>query len=83
MIFVYSGDFLCEAEQDQFEQTRVIMGLHNDMLHYPLAQHEELIIPETILSFSAKGSKNCPKVFTDASAITFAEENIKTTLVRY
>lgn len=63
MIFVYSGDFLCEAEQDQFEQTRVIMGLHSDMLHYPLAQHEELIIPETILSFSAKGLEELSQSF--------------------
>ena len=55
MVFVYSGNFMFEAEKDQFEQTRVIMGLHSDILHYPLKQGETLVIPETILSFSNKG----------------------------
>lgn len=36
MVFVYSGSFLCEAEKDQFEQTRVLMGLQSDLFHYPL-----------------------------------------------
>lgn len=55
MIFVYSGNFLCEAEKDQFEQTRVIMGLQSDLFHYPLKQDEELVIPETILGYSNQG----------------------------
>ncbi len=55
MVFVYSGNFMFEAEKDQFEQTRVLMGLHSDILHYPLKQGETLVIPETILSFSNKG----------------------------
>lgn len=55
MVFVYSGNFMCEAEKDQFEQTRVLMGLHSDLLHYPLGEGESLVIPETILSFTDKG----------------------------
>lgn len=55
MVFVYSGNFLCEAEKDQYEQTRVMMGLQSDYFHYPLEQGETLVIPETILSFSDKG----------------------------
>ena len=31
MVFVYSGNFLCEAEKDQFDQTRVLMGLQSDL----------------------------------------------------
>ena len=55
MLFVYSGNFLCEAEKDQFGQTRVLMGLQSDLFHYPLSENEALIVPETILSFSGSG----------------------------
>lgn len=55
MLFVYSGNFMCEAEKDQFDQIRVLMGLQSDLFHYPLAKNESLIIPETILSYSDKG----------------------------
>ncbi len=55
MIFVYSGNFLCEAEKDQYDQTRVIMGLHSDLFHYPLEPGETLVVPETILGYTEKG----------------------------
>ena len=55
MVFVYSGNFQCEAEKDQYGQTRVMMGLQDELFHYPLNQGEELIIPETILSCSKEG----------------------------
>ncbi len=55
MVFVYSGNFMCEAENDQFGQTRIIMGMHRDLFHYPLVKGQELIIPETILSYSDQG----------------------------
>lgn len=55
LVFVYSGNFLCEAERDQYDQTRILMGLSRDLLHYPLEQGEKLVIPETILSYSDKG----------------------------
>lgn len=55
MVFVYSGNFLCEAELDQYNQTRVIMGLQSDLLHYPLEAGEMLTVPETILCYSDHG----------------------------
>lgn len=55
MVFVYSGNFLCEAERDQYNQTRVIMGLQSDLLHYPLEAGEMLTVPETILCYSDQG----------------------------
>lgn len=55
MVFVYSGNFMCEAEQDQYNQTRVMMGLQSDLFHYPLAPGETLAVPETILCYSDKG----------------------------
>ena len=55
MVFVYSGNFLCEAERDQYDQTRVLMGLQSDLFHYPLAKAEKLAVPETILCYSDRG----------------------------
>ena len=55
MVFVYSGNFLCEAEKDQYNQTRVIMGMQSDLLHYPLEAEEMLTVPETILCYSDQG----------------------------
>ncbi len=55
MLFVYSGSFMCEAEKDQFGQTRVLMGLQSDLFYYPLSENEALTVPETVLSFSSNG----------------------------
>ena len=55
LVFVYSGNFMCEAEKDQYGQTRVVMGLQSDLFHYPLNKDESLIVPETILCYSAQG----------------------------
>ena len=55
MVFVYSGNFLCETEKDQFDQTRVMMGLQSDLFHYPLEPEESFTVPETILCYSHKG----------------------------
>ncbi|MDE6203700.1 MAG: alpha-galactosidase, partial [Lachnospiraceae bacterium] len=40
---------------DQYNQRRVMMGLQSDFFHYPLEKGEELVIPETILSYSGEG----------------------------
>ena len=55
MVFVYSGGFQFEAEKDQYEQTRTIMGLQEDLFHYPLETGETLTVPETILCYSDSG----------------------------
>ncbi|MDE7273313.1 MAG: alpha-galactosidase [Lachnospiraceae bacterium] len=63
MVFVYSGNFMCEAEKDQYGQTRVLMGLHSDLFHYPLGKGEMLVIPETILTYSAQGFGNLSRKY--------------------
>ena len=55
MLFLYSGNFLCEAEKDQYDQTRFLMGLGTEQFDYPLAPGGEFVVPETVLSYSAKG----------------------------
>lgn len=55
MLFVYSGNFLCEVEKDQVNQTRMLMGLNDEIFSYPLGIKEEFTVPEVILSYSRNG----------------------------
>ncbi len=55
MSFVYSGGFLGEAEKDQYNQTRVLLGLTDEMFSYPLDKGEVFYVPETVLSCSYRG----------------------------
>lgn len=55
MLFVYSGNFLCEAEKDQINQTRLLMGLNDDLFSYSLDAGGEFTVPEVIMSYSSNG----------------------------
>lgn len=67
MVFAYSGSFVGEAEKDQFNQTRAMIGMGGEMFRYPLNPGEEFTVPETVLTFSASGfhrlSQNYHKCF--------------------
>lgn len=67
MVFVYSGNFECEIEKDQFNQIRAIMGLSEAFFSYPLDQGETFVIPETVLTYSDQGfgrlSRNLHRCF--------------------
>lgn len=47
--------FQAEVEQDQFNQTRMIMGLQEEMFSYPLDVQDVLDAPEVIMTFSKNG----------------------------
>lgn len=55
MLMVYSGNFSCEAERDQYNQTRLLMGLNDELFSYPLAAGDTFTVPEVILSYSQNG----------------------------
>ncbi|MBQ7221713.1 MAG: alpha-galactosidase [Synergistaceae bacterium] len=55
MQFVYSGGFEATAELEQFDQTRLTMGLAQEKFAYPLKTGEEICGPEVIMSFSSEG----------------------------
>ena len=55
MLFVYSGNFLVEAEKDQYDQTRIQMGLTDELFAYSLEAGAEFTAPEGILSYTNKG----------------------------
>ena len=48
MSFVYSGAFKAEAETDQYGQTRMSMGLQDEMFSYELKPGEIFFGPEVI-----------------------------------
>ena len=55
MQFVYSGGFKAEAGLDQYNQTRIQMGLAEEKFAYPLMPGKSLTAPEVIMSFSDTG----------------------------
>jgi alpha-galactosidase len=58
MSLLYSGNFKCEVEVDQFNQTRVILGLQDEMFEYDLKKEEVLYTPEVAYVYSGNGLAN-------------------------
>ena len=52
---VYSGSFLAEAEVNQYEKTRVVMGINPYDFSWHLETGEEFQAPEVIMSYSSTG----------------------------
>lgn len=63
--FVYSGSFICEAETDQVEATRLLMGIHQDQFRFELAKAEDLYLPEVICVYSNKGFESLSHKYHD------------------
>ena len=55
MQFVYSGGFNAIAERDQYDQTRVQMGLMDELFSYPVDPGKSFALPEVIMSYSRSG----------------------------
>ena len=55
MHFVYSGNFKAEAEMDQFDQTRILMGLGDEQFSYPVEVGDDFYAPEVMMCFSGEG----------------------------
>ena len=55
MQFVYSGGFSGCAGMDQYDQTRMQLGLMTERFSYPLAPGETFTAPEVIMSYSSQG----------------------------
>lgn len=53
--FLYSGSFQGEAGMDQYNQTRVLLGLQEEQFSYPLLPGEKFLVPETVLTYSRNG----------------------------
>ncbi len=65
--FVYSGSFKGEVEKDQYNQTRALLGLTDELFSYPLERGETFYVPEVVLTYTNQGlsrlSHNLHKCF--------------------
>ncbi len=63
--FVYSGNFLAQAELDQFNKVRAVMGIHPDGFSWHLEPGESFQAPETVLVCSNQGLGGMSRTFHD------------------
>ncbi|WP_066372496.1 alpha-galactosidase [Neobacillus fumarioli] len=61
--FVYSGNFLAQAEVDQFKNTRVTMGINPFDFNWKLEPGEEFQTPEVVMVYSADGLGDMSRTF--------------------
>ena len=60
MSFVYSGNFLAQAEVDQFDAVRAVMGIHPEGFGWYLEPGERFQTPEAVLVCSGSGLGGLP-----------------------
>ena len=60
---LYSGNFLAEAEKDQFNQTRVLMGIHPGNFSWKLEPGESFWTPEVMMAFSDGGFEKLSHIY--------------------
>lgn len=65
MNFVYSGNFLAQAERNQFDCVRMTMGIRGDEFCWNLKPGESFQTPETVLVYSDEGLGRMSRSFHD------------------
>ena len=69
---VYSGNFLAEAEVDEFETTRLRIGINPEGFSWQLDPSAEFCTPEAVLTYSESGigtlSDTCHSLYRDRLA---------------
>ncbi len=65
MHFVYSGNFKVQAQTDQFDQVRMVMGIHPEGFEWKLDPEEAFQAPEVVLTYSNQGLGGMTRAFHD------------------
>ena len=52
---MYSGSFTAEAELDQYDQLRLVMGINDSMFSYPVGPGEDFDTPAVLMTYSGSG----------------------------
>ena len=60
---VYSGDFLAQVEVDNFDVTRVVMGIHPNEFRWELEKGESFQTPEMVMVYSEHGMNGMSKTY--------------------
>lgn len=63
--FVYSGNFIAQAEGTQFDAVRVVMGIHPTDFDWALGPEEEFVSPEVVMVYSDEGIGKMTRTFHD------------------
>lgn len=61
--FIYSGNFVAQAEVEQYGSTRVQIGINPEMFEWKLSPGSTFQTPEVVLNFSAKGFNQLSQTF--------------------
>lgn len=60
---VYSGDFLAQVEVDNFDVTRVVMGIHPNEFRWEIQPGENFQTPEMVMVYSDSGLNAMSQVY--------------------
>ncbi|MBR6478034.1 MAG: alpha-galactosidase [Lachnospiraceae bacterium] len=63
--FVYSGNFLAQAERNQFGNVRVLMGINPEEFSWKLEPGESFQAPEVLLVYSSEGLGKMSRTYHD------------------
>lgn len=62
---MYSGNFLAEVELDQYDQLRLVMGIHPKQFVYELQPQEVFEGPEVVMAFTEHGFTGLSHLYHD------------------
>ncbi len=61
--FIYSGNFLIQAEVDAHDNTRVLVGIHPDTFSWKLEAGESFQTPEAVMVYTDEGLNGMSQTF--------------------
>lgn len=61
--FVYSGNFLMQAEVDAHDVTRILVGIHPDCFDWKLGPNESFQAPEAIMVYTDQGLNGMSQIY--------------------
>lgn len=65
MNFIYSGNFMAQAEKSQFDSVRMTMGIHPEGFTWKLSPGEVFTAPEVVMVYSDAGLGKMTRCFHD------------------
>lgn len=60
---LYSGNFNCEVEKDQYQQIRFGIGIHSELFSYPLQPGNIFYTPEAAYAYTSDGLGALSRIF--------------------
>lgn len=79
---MYSGNFLAEAELDQYDQLRLVMGIHPKQFVYEVKPQETFECPEVVMAFSEHGLTGLSHLYHDFYRTNLCESKFVTKVER-